>query len=257
MPGSITPPLSAGLPDDPSDATALDESDARLPLPASFDPVIQPWTVDTSNFAPVPAERLNAEGLRERFRTPIDWTPEVPDESWFTRVEQKPEFTQASVLIGLVRRESGLTVLLTRRTAHLREHAGQISFPGGRSEPYDADASATALRETAEEVGMEAQYIEIIGSLPDFYTGTGFRVVPVVALITPGFTLRPDPFEVADVFEVPLGFLMDPAHHRRHTVDLPEGRRRYYYSMTWQDYFVWGATAGMLRNLYHFLRATQ
>lgn len=255
MSGSITPPLSADLPTDPADATAVPESDARLPLRPSFDPVIQPWTVDTSNFAPVPADRLEAAQLRARFRTPPAWTPELSDEAWFRRVEQKPEFTQASVLIGLVKREAGLTVLLTQRTAHLRDHAGQISFPGGRSETYDADATATALRETAEEVGMGAEHIEVIGSLPDFYTGTGFRVVPIVALITPGFTLRPDPFEVAEVFEVPLNFLMDPAHHRRHTVDLPEGRRRYYYSMPWQDYFIWGATAGMLRNLYHFLRA--
>jgi 8-oxo-dGTP pyrophosphatase MutT (NUDIX family) len=255
MPGSITPPLSADLPGDPSDATALAESDARLPQRPSFDPVIQPWTVDTSNFAAVPAERLDLAQLRARFRTPPEWTPELSDEEWFRRVEQKPEFTQASVLIGLVKRESGLTVLLTRRTAHLRDHAGQISFPGGRSESFDADAIATAVRETAEEVGMEASFIEIIGSLPDFFTGTGFRVVPIVALITPGFTLQPDPFEVAEVFEVPLSFLLDPAHHRRHTVDLPEGRRRYYYSMPWHDYFIWGATAGMLRNLYHFLRA--
>lgn len=255
MPGSITPPLPADLPDDPSDVTAVPESDARLSRRPSFDPVIQPWTVDTTNFAAVPADRLDIERLRARFRAPPVWTPELSDEEWFRRVERTPEFTEAAVLIGLVRRESGLTVLLTRRTAHLREHAGQISFPGGRAESYDADATATALRETAEEVGMGAEYIEIIGSLPDFYTGTGFRVVPIVGLITPGFTLQPDPFEVDEVFEVPLSFLLDPAHHRRHTVDLPEGRRRYYYSMPWQDYFVWGATAGMLRNLYHFLRA--
>jgi 8-oxo-dGTP pyrophosphatase MutT (NUDIX family) len=247
--------MPAALPPDPSDATAVPESDARLPSRPSFDPVIQPWTVDTTSFAPVPADRLELDALRARFRSPPAWTPEMSDEEWFRRVEHKSEFTEASVLIGLVKRETGLTVLLTQRTSHLREHAGQISFPGGRAEAYDADATATALRETAEEVGLDARYIEIVGSLPDFYTGTGFRVVPIVALVTPGFTLTPDPFEVAEVFEVPLSFLLDPAHHRRHTVDLPEGRRRYYYSMPWHDYFIWGATAGMLRNLYHFLRA--
>lgn len=255
MPGSTTPHLPVALPDDPSDATAVPESDARLPSRPSFDPVIQPWTVDTTSFAPVPADRLELDALRARFRAPPAWTPELSDEAWFRRVEHKSEFTEASVLIGLVRRETGLTVLLTQRTSHLREHAGQISFPGGRAESYDADAVATALRETAEEVGLASEYIEIIGSLPDFYTGTGFRVKPIVGLVTPGFTPQPDPFEVAEVFEVPLPFLLDPAHHRRHTVDLPEGRRRYYYSMPWHDYFIWGATAGMLRNLYHFLRA--
>ena len=255
MTGSIPPTMPAALPADPSDATAVPESDARLPSRPSFDPVIQPWTVDTTAFAPVPADHLELEALRARFRAPPTWTPEMSDEEWFRRVEQKTDFTEAAVLIGLVRHETGLTVLLTQRTSHLREHAGQISFPGGRAESYDADATATALRETAEEVGLDARYIEIVGSLPDFYTGTGFRVVPIVGLITPGFTLQPDPFEVAEVFEVPLSFLLDPANHRRHTVDLPEGRRRYYYSMPWHDYFIWGATAGMLRNLYHFLRA--
>ena len=167
----------------------------------------------------------------------------------------------ASVLIPVVVRESQSSVLLTRRTEHLRDHAGQISFPGGRVEPHDDSAVATALRETEEEVGLGRQHIEVIGTLPIYTTVTGFRVTPVVGLVTPGFELSLDSFEVAEAFEVPLQFLMTPAHHQRHQIDYA-GSTRQFLSIPWQgrdaagmprDYFIWGATAAMLRNLYSFL----
>jgi 8-oxo-dGTP pyrophosphatase MutT (NUDIX family) len=154
-------------------------------------------------------------------------------------------------------------VLLTRRTAHLRDHAGQISFPGGRAEPQDRDAAATALREAAEEVGLHADAVEIVGALPAYTTITRFVVTPVVALVEPVDLagLRLDGFEVDEAFEVPLDYLMTPAHHRRHRFEF-EGVERRFLSMPWEgpgadgrrrEYFIWGATAAMLRNLYRFL----
>ena len=163
---------------------------------------------------------------------------------------------RAAVLVPLVERPEGLQVLLTQRASHLKNHPGQISFPGGRAEEVDASAIETALRETEEEIGLDRRHIEIVGTLPDYVTGTGYRVTPVVALITPPFELTPDANEVAEIFEVPLAFLMDAANHRRLSFDLPEGAgRRSFYAMPYERFFIWGATAGMLRNLFHFLRA--
>ena len=168
---------------------------------------------------------------------------------------------QAAVLIALVQRPLGLQVLLTRRTDHLRDHAGQISFPGGRTEPEDDGPEATALRETEEEVGLALEHVQVIGRMPHYTTVTNFVVTPVVALVEPHFTLKLDSFEVAEAFEVPLLFLMNPANHRRHAVQM-EGGERHFLSMPWQglsstaqsgEYFIWGATAAMLRNLYRFL----
>ena len=121
--------------------------------------------------------------------------------------------TPAAVLFPIVQRPQGHTVLLTQRTDHLRDHAGQVSFPGGRVDAVDVSPQATALRETQEEIGLSPSHIEIFGYLPQYYTGTGFVVTPVVGLLTPPFELQPDPFEVAEIFEVPLSFLLDPANH--------------------------------------------
>jgi 8-oxo-dGTP pyrophosphatase MutT (NUDIX family) len=161
----------------------------------------------------------------------------------------------AAVLVPLVDRDEALTILLTRRTAHLANHAGQISFPGGRIEESDADAVAAALRETEEEIGLKRDRIEILGRLDDYLTVTGFEVVPVVGLVRPPFTLSPDRFEVDDVFEMPLAFALDPRNFQRHWREARPGERRYYYAIPFGDRYVWGATAAMLMNLCEVLSA--
>ena len=217
----------------------------------SFDPEQLPVDSVATEGALAP-ERLAAAWLRARFANPPEWQPEALEDALLRRAS----VTAASVLIPLVQRADGLSMLLTQRTAHLTDHAGQISFPGGRAEDYDASAIDTALRETEEEIGLHRRHIEIVGVLPDYVTGTGYRVTPVVALITPPFELTPDANEVAEIFEVPLAFLMDAGNHRRLSFDLPEGAgRRSFYAMPYERFFIWGATAAMLRNLFHFLRA--
>lgn len=161
--------------------------------------------------------------------------------------------TAAAVLFPIVQRGEGPTVLLTQRTDHLRDHAGQISFPGGRIESGDASPLAAALRETEEEIGLARQHVEILGYLPEYLTNTGFRVIPVVGLVTPPFTLQPDPFEVADIFEVPLAFLLDPVNHQQHEI-FWRGRQRQFYAMPYGERFIWGATAGMIRMLQQALQ---
>jgi len=163
------------------------------------------------------------------------------------------EIRPAAVLVPVVKRETELTVLFTRRTAHLNDHAGQISFPGGRAEPADAGAAETAMRETEEEIGLAAGRVEVLGQLPQYVTVTGYRVTPVVGLITPPLDLRPDDFEVAEVFEAPLAFLLDAANHQSNSVSW-EGRERRYYAIPYGKYYIWGATAGMLMNLHAFLK---
>ena len=207
--------------------------------------------------------RLTTSALRARFAQALGapWMPEVPGDGHRFATDRVP--TEASVLVPLVIREGGLQVLLTRRTDHLRDHAGQISFPGGRAEAHDADAVATALRETEEEVGLGRSHIEVIGQLPHYTTVTSYRVTPVVGLVQPGFQLSLDANEVAEAFEVPLDFLMTPAHHQRRAFEA-DGQQRQFLAMPWtglaadgqpRDYFIWGATAAMLRNLYGFLQA--
>ncbi|MBL8518265.1 MAG: CoA pyrophosphatase [Betaproteobacteria bacterium] len=161
------------------------------------------------------------------------------------------ELTPAAVLIGVLNRAEP-TVLFTQRTAHLNDHAGQISFPGGRRDPGDRDAAHTALRETEEETGLAAHRIEVIGRIPDYTTGTGFLVTPVVGWVeTPPAPSEysHDAFEVAEVFEVPLAFLLDPTNHRRETA-MFKGRMRSYHAVPWQGRYIWGATAGMLLSFY-------
>ncbi|MEZ5773971.1 MAG: CoA pyrophosphatase [Hyphomicrobiaceae bacterium] len=158
----------------------------------------------------------------------------------------------AAVLVPIIERPAGLTVLLTRRTDHLPSHPGQVAFPGGKIEPGDRTPLETALRESEEEIGLEREFVEPLGYLDCYQTGTGYRVVPVVAIIRHGFTLRLDPSEVADAFEVPLAFLMDPVNHERHEREW-RGRIRSYYVMPFEHRQIWGATAGMIRNLYERL----
>lgn len=154
----------------------------------------------------------------------------------------------AAVLVPLVERREGLTVLLTRRTSHLNAHAGQISFPGGKAEPADTGAVDTALRETHEEVGVPKEHVDVIGMLDRYVTRTGFDITPVVGLIVPPFPVSPDPSEVDEVFEVPLEYLLDPGNRKKDSRQV-QGQTRYYYAMPFGDYYIWGATAGMLVNL--------
>ncbi|UCE33040.1 MAG: CoA pyrophosphatase [Burkholderiales bacterium] len=204
----------------------------------------------------VPGERLAAPALRHRFQSPPQWAPELPGDRF--RLSERPPLP-AAVLVPLVAHPEP-SVLLTQRTAHLDQHAGQIAFPGGRTDSKDRSAIDTALRETEEEVGLPRERIEVIGQLPVYETGTGFRVTPVVGLVDPGFSLRLQAFEVDEAFEVPLAFLMDPANHQRRVVEVA-GVSRSFFAMPYRhaererEYFIWGATAAMLRNLYRFLVA--
>ncbi|AZP13251.1 CoA pyrophosphatase [Undibacterium parvum] len=200
----------------------------------------------------VPASRLTAQALRQRFAAAPTWVPEVTDEYLLSGVTR---FKPASVLIPLVMREQGLTLLLTHRAAHLQNHAGQISFPGGRYEESDHSAIETALRETQEEIGLDRRHVDVLGVLPQYRTATGYEITPVVSLLQPPFELVADPLEVASIFEVPLSFLMDGQNHQRRLLVLNEKDRRIFYAMPYQQHFIWGATAGMLRNLFHLLRS--
>lgn len=216
-----------------------------------FDPRSLPVDAVAGEAALAP-ERLTPHWLRQHFTAQPVWQAEPADESRPELAGRAPR--AASVLIALVARSEGLSLLLTRRTEHLSAHAGQISFPGGSAEARDTSAIDTALREAEEEIGLARVHVDVLGTLPDYLTGTGFCVTPVVALVTPPFSLQADPGEVAEVFEVPLAFLMDGLNHQRLSVQLPAGRRS-FYAMPYGEYFIWGATAGMLRNLFHFLRA--
>ncbi|WP_085619702.1 CoA pyrophosphatase [Thalassospira alkalitolerans] len=160
----------------------------------------------------------------------------------------------AAVLVPLVRREEGLHVIFTRRTDHLSDHAGQISFPGGRQEDYDLTLEETALRETEEEIGLVRRHVELVGRLDDYYTVTGYQVTPVVGFVTPPFDIVPDAQEVAEVFEVPLQFILEPRNQKLQTVTF-DGARRRYFAIPYREYYIWGATAGMLVNFSEVLKA--
>jgi 8-oxo-dGTP pyrophosphatase MutT (NUDIX family) len=224
----------------------------------SFDPQQLPVVGVDRHLPAVAPHELLLDAIRARFARAPSWTPETASEPRRSARAATP----AAVLIGLVAHAQP-TVLLTQRTEHLTDHPGQISFPGGRVEPHDTDAADTALREADEEIGLDRGLVEVLGALPIYTTGTGFVVTPVVAGVRVGAPLRADPHEVAEIFEVPLAFLMDPAHHRHHSV-VVGGVAREFLSMPWtgvdargreREYFIWGATAAMLRNLYRFLVA--
>jgi 8-oxo-dGTP pyrophosphatase MutT (NUDIX family) len=206
-------------------------------------------------------EQLTSDALRRRFAETRPWTPEFHGDAKLFELWRDP--IAASVLVPLIERDDGLHVLLTRRTDHLHDHAGQVSFPGGRADPGDVDVVDTALRETLEEVGLARERVQVLGPLNTYSTVSSYVVTPIVGLVEPPFELKLDSFEVAEAFEVPLQFLMTPAHHHRHAAEF-EGVQRQFLSMPWQgvdaqgqprEYFIWGATAAMLRNLYRLLSA--
>jgi 8-oxo-dGTP pyrophosphatase MutT (NUDIX family) len=243
------------------DRTHPSVSPSKQSTPRVLEPEILPVESTGVDQAPVRAGLLTPEGLRARFKQTLDWTQEPP-EARIKALGGDPRV--AAVLVPLVVRDGGLTVLLTQRADHLSTHAGQISFPGGGREPQDADAVATALREAQEEVSLPPERAEVIGELPDYLTATGFRVTPVIALIHPPFELHADTLEVADIFEVPFAFLMNPANHQTRIFRWNEGEfrgERRFFAMPYSPsenaapYFIWGATAGMLRNFYRFLAA--
>jgi len=197
---------------------------------------------------------MQREFIAERFRArngaPLDvrWSGNRGDHDLNPDMPRRQSLIAAAVLVPLVDRPGGPTVLLTQRTAHLNSHAGQISFPGGRVEPDDSSHEAAALRETEEEVGLTADRIEIIGWLDHYVVRSGYRVTPVVGFVNPPFEIHADPFEVADVFEVPLRFILDRKNHETDT-RTHDGVERSFYVLPYEDRYIWGATAGMLVNL--------
>lgn len=191
--------------------------------------------------APAPGTRRSADALP---RGDHDMNPGLfPD----------GPLVAAAVLVPIVAHAEGLTVLFTLRTSHLSAHAGQISFPGGRMDPGDADEAAAALREAQEEIGLTPEKVQLVGRLDTYVTRTGFRIHPLVGLVAPPLTLRPDPQEVADVFEVPLDFLIDPSNLRRDSRDY-QGVQRSFWAIPYDQRYIWGATAGMVVNLAEVLR---
>jgi 8-oxo-dGTP pyrophosphatase MutT (NUDIX family) len=201
------------------------------------------------------AAALHADALRARLGDGAVFSPELMMEP---RMVDRP-LRDAAVLVPIVLRAEGPQMLLTQRTPEMKSHSGQVAFAGGKVDESDANAEAAALREAWEEIGLEARHVEVIGSLPHYTTGTAFRITPVVALVQPTFELKINPGEVAQAFEVPLAYLMNPANHRRHEVvwDFGDGPlKREWFSMPYPDeqgHFIWGATAGMIRNLYRRL----
>ena len=232
----------------------------NVAAPPGFDAQAVPIHQVCAHEKKVAKEFLEPAGLKQRLQSPPEWQPEITDENRhviaadiIAKREAAGKVTKAAVLIPLVLKEEGLSVLLTQRTNHLRDHAGQISFPGGRMDPEDQSPNDTALRESQEEIGLDPKRVEIIGHMPQYLTVSGYSVTPVVGLVQAQAEYVLDEFEVADVFEVPLSFLLDPANHQVRLWQSEQGGRR-FYSMPYENRFIWGATAGMLRNLYHLLK---
>jgi 8-oxo-dGTP pyrophosphatase MutT (NUDIX family) len=247
-----------------NDRSTLEErfDDGAAPLPTSarmppFDALAATIVGHAAGPAIDPAS-LTPDRLRRIFGAPLAWLPEITDEIRKPRFRRGlTDYVPAAVLLPIVVHAHGPTMLLTQRTAHLNAHAGQVSFPGGSMEPGDRDAVETALRETEEEIGLSRTHVEVIGRLTDYLTVTGFRVATIVALVHPPFTLALDAFEVAEAFEVPLSFLLDPANHERREIVTYDGDTRRFTAMPHGPHFIWGATAAMLRNFYLFMEMQQ
>ena len=243
-----------------SSPTPAEHSKLNVAAPLGFDAEAIPIHMQCSQDPKVSPRVLDPDQLRHRIQHPPQWQPEITDENRhviaadiIARRQAAGKITQAAVLIPLLLHEGGLSLLLTQRTQHLHDHAGQISFPGGRMDPEDLTPEKTALRESQEEIGLNPANVEIIGHLPEYLTVSGYSVTPVVGLVQAQAEYVHDEFEVADIFEVPLSFLMDPANHQVRIWQSEQGMRR-FYAMPYGNRFIWGATAGMLRNLYHLLK---
>jgi 8-oxo-dGTP pyrophosphatase MutT (NUDIX family) len=239
---------------------APEESPINVATPLGFDAQAIPIYQFCDDQVALSREFLEPARIKQYVQSPPIWDPEITDENRhviaadiISKRQAAGKITQAAVLIPLVMQANGLTVLLTQRTDHLHDHAGQISFPGGRMDPGDLSPHDTALRESAEEIGLDPAGVEIIGHLPQYLTVSGYSVTPVVGLVKPQAEYVLDTFEVADIFEVPLDFLMNPANHQIRVWQSDQGSRR-FYSMPYENRFIWGATAVMLRNLYHLLK---
>lgn len=192
--------------------------------------------------------------IAERLANPDRYLHTYPDDIWQQYripADQAPKY--AAVLVPLVGRAEGIHVLLTQRTSHLNGHAGQISFPGGRVEPHDRHRKDTALRETEEEIGIPRSRIAVLGSMPEYEMHSGFRITPVIGWIDPPYSVKPDPFEVQDVFEAPLAHFLAPSNFERRRYQL-DGLDRRYLAVPYQGRYIWGATAGMLYFFYQLLR---
>lgn len=190
---------------------------------------------------PIPASAAEYLDQKGAFRGDHDLNP--------ASFPHKPKvYKPAAVLVPIVMRENEPSVILTRRAEHMNKHAGQISFPGGRTEEADASVVETALRESEEEIGLRPDLVEIAGALNPYLTVTDYLVTPIVGFIEPGFSLVPEVKEVSEIFEVPLNFLMNSANHQRHS-GFHNGIERFWYAMPYNDYYIWGATAGMLKDL--------
>jgi len=209
-----------------------------------------------------PANSTSHDWIAERLE-PLNGTPHA-DRPLSSDFDLGPEnwsspgtpLTPAAVLVGLIERDHGLNVLLTRRSDNMRSHTGQVAFPGGRQDPGEGPTEA-ALREAYEEVGLESHFVRPLGFSTPYQTGTGFLVTPVVGFIRQGFTLTPNPGEVADIFETPFSYLMDLANYEEHERELPSGIMRRFYATTHEAQYIWGATAGMLRALQGRLYGTE
>jgi 8-oxo-dGTP pyrophosphatase MutT (NUDIX family) len=200
--------------------------------------------------------RVRQRSVRLASGLPVDPLPLGSDLALSGITSESQNWRPASVLVPLVDRAPEITVLLTQRTDDMPSHAGQIAFPGGRRQVGDADAVATALRETEEEVGLSRQFVDVIGAIDSYRTGTGYEITPIVGIVRPGFTIHADPREVADVFEVPLEHFLDEVNHKIGS-RMYNGQERRYYAMPYGERYIWGATAGMLKNLHFILTSAR